>query len=139
MKKIFFIFYLSILTNHLIANAVSNELLPQNVCLAIGATNEILKKYKMQCTEEDMRAIYADLNSDGTNELIVAFVGGSCGDQYHVFQLNEKLIWNEIGSWCGCEDKIPLVKKTKHNGYFDIYTCGLSGFFNGKKYIGKRQ
>jgi hypothetical protein len=137
MKKVFFI--LGIFFFHSTAYSVSNEFLPKEVCLTVGATKDILKQYKMECREKDLRAVYADLNSDGTNELIVSFLGGSCGDQYYVFQLNEKLIWKEIGGWCGCEEEIPLVKKTKHNGYSDIYTCGVSGFFNGKKYIGKRQ
>ncbi len=128
---------LAIGSNH--SFAISNLPLPSEVCSAVGATKEILREYKIECNEEELRAVYADLNSDGTKELIVAFIGGSSGDQYYVFQLDTKLKWKKIGNWCGCEDEIPTVKTTKHNGYLDIYTCGVSGFYDGKKYIGKRQ
>ncbi len=93
----------------------------------------------MECTEEKLFAVYDDLNNDGVKELIVHFGGGSCGEQYYVFKINSKIKWENIGNWCGCDHGKAKVKKTKHNGYKDIYTCGESGMFNGKEYVGIRQ
>jgi len=56
--------------------------------------------------------------------------------------------WVNIGNWCGCdwawldektEKPTYKIKNTTHNGYRDIWTCGMSGFFDGTKYVGWRQ
>jgi hypothetical protein len=119
--------------------AVSNNPLAKEVCETIGATPEMEKKYGVQCREKDTNAVYSDLNSDGTKELVVSYLGGSCGSQFYVFKLNKAMKWQEIGNWCGCEDGIFKVLKSKHNGFLDIKTCGVSGLFDGKSYVGTRQ
>jgi hypothetical protein len=121
------------------ALAVSNLPLPAEVCEAIGSTPEIEKKFGVGCNEKDTKAVYSDLDSNGTKELIVSYLGGGCGSQFYVFKLNNQMKWQEIGNWCGCEDGVSKVMKSKHNGFADIKTCGVSGFFDGKSYVGVRQ
>lgn len=115
------------------AVAVADPNLPEEVCSSLGKPN------CAGLTESLTKAQYIDLNQDGTKELIFVFDGGSCGSQYHVYKLANNLKWISIGGWCGCEDDIYKVQTTKHNGFFDIWTCGVSGFFDGKKYTGRRQ
>lgn len=136
MKRILFIIPFTLFFN---AFAVSNLPLTSEVCDEIGATPENEIKYGIGCNEKDTKAVYSDLDNDGTKELIVSYLGGSCGSQFYVFRLNKQMKWQEIGSWCGCEDGISRVLKSKHNGFSDIKTCGVSGFFDGKSYVGVRQ
>lgn len=122
----------NILTTSTNVNAVADPFLPQEVCNSAGAPI-------LECTEDKLNAVYSDLNNDGTNELIVYYGGGSCGAQYYVFRINNKIKWELIGNWCGCDHGKPKVKKITHNSYRDIYTCGESGMFNGRTYVGVRQ
>ena len=117
------------------ALAVADLPLPSEVCASFNRS-------KVDCsglTEATTNAQYIDLNQDGTKELIFVYDGGSCGSQYHVFKLDKQIKWTDIGGWCGCDDNIFRVQRTIHNGYLDIHSCGVSGFFDGKKYIGRRQ
>ena len=106
--------------------------LPEEVCSVIGANSS-------QCTEKQVHAKFVDLNNDGIRELITHWGGGSCGSQYFVFRLDDTIKWKLIGSWCGCETGITRIGKSSHNKYLDIFTCGISGFFDGNKYVGVRQ
>ena len=137
MRKFFttFIFLLPFVN----AYAISNNPLPYEVCEAIGASADTIKKYGIECREKDTNAVYSDLNNDGIKELIVSYLGGSCGSQFYVFKINKQMKWQQIGGWCGCEDGISKVLKSKHNGFSVINTCGVSGFFDGKSYVGVRQ
>ena len=110
--------------------AVSDLPLPDEVCAEI---------FVKECTESQNNAKFVDLNSDGVNELVVSTSGGSCGSQYYVFKNNKKLKWQKIGNWCGCGDGIATISQSKHHGFRDIKTCGVSGFFDGKSYMGVRQ
>ena len=127
--SITFVFMLTIMSQ---ARSVADLTLPKEVCVFVGAED------CSKLTESKTHAKYIDLNNDDTKELIFTFEGGSCGSIYWVFEL-EKMKWNNLGSWCGCEDNIFSVKETQHNGYKDIWTCGFSGFFDGKEYTGYRQ
>ena len=113
--------------------AVAETLLPTEVCKAVYAND------CSELNEESTGAQYVDLNGDKTNELILAYGGGSCGANYWVFKLGKDLKWKELGGWCGCEDEKFKIKKSQHNGYKVIWSCGYTGFFDGKEYIGKRQ
>ena len=113
------------------------EYLPEEVCNAM--VKVIDTSNCLNTIEEDVHAQYIDLNADDTKELIFNYGGGSCGSDYWVFKLDEKMRWKTIGMWCGCEDGVFEVKKTRHNGFLDIRTCGISGFFDGKEYVGRRQ
>ena len=124
---------ISTLLNTNNALGVADPALPEEICVSIGIDD------CSKLTEENTSAQYVDLNQDGIKELIFVYGGGSCGSNYWVFKLDKRVKWIGIGRWCGCEDGIFKVKKTKHNGYLDIWSCGYSGFFNGKKYIGRRQ
>jgi hypothetical protein len=115
------------------AVAVADALLPAEVCTVLEVAD------CTGLTESSVDAQYHDLNGDGTKELLLVYGGGSCGSRYHVFALSRALKWTSIGGWCGCEDGVYRVRRTSHNGYRDIETCGISGFFNGKQYIGRRQ
>ena len=115
-----------------IAWANADMQLPEEVCSVIGATTN-------QCTEKQVHAKFVDLNNDGINELITYWGGGSCGSQYFVFKLDDAIKWKLIGNWCGCENGVSRIGKTSHNKYLDIFTCGISGFFDGNKYVGVRQ
>ena len=127
-----YLIYLYLIIYSINVLAVADPFLPEEVCKEAGAPS-------LECTENNLNALYADLDHDGTKELIVYYGGGSCGAQYYIFRINNKIKWEVIGNWCGCDHGKPKVKTTKHNGYRDIYTCGESGMFNGKKYIGIRQ
>ena len=106
--------------------------LPAEVCSEIGANSN-------QCTEKQVNAKFVDLNNDGIKELITNWGGGSCGSQYYVFKLDDAIKWKLIGNWCGCETGVTRIGKTTHSKYLDIFTCGVSGFFDGNKYVGVRQ
>ncbi len=106
--------------------------LPEEVCNVIGANSS-------QCTEKQVHAKFVDLNNDGIRELITHWCCGSCGSQYFFFRLDDTIKWKLIGSWCGCETGITRIGKSSHNKYLDIFTCGISGFFDGNKYVGVRQ
>ncbi len=106
--------------------------LPTEVCIEIGANSN-------QCTEKQVNAKFVDLNNDGVKELITNWGGGSCGSQYFVFKLDDTITWKLIGNWCGCETGVTRIGKTSHNKFLDIFTCGISGFYDGTKYVGVRQ
>lgn len=110
-----------------------DSMLPKDICTFLGASD------CTSLTEEQTQARYVDLNGDGTKELIFSHGGGSCGSNYRVFELDESVKWKDIGGWCGCEDGLFQINKTNHNGYLDIWTCGYTGFFDGKRYVGYRQ
>ena len=112
--------------------ASADLLLPAEVCSAIDANSN-------QCTEKQVNAKFVDLNKDGIKELITNWGGGSCGSQYYVFKIDDSIKWKLIGNWCGCETGVTRIGKTTHNKYLDIFTCGVSGFFDGEKYVGVRQ
>ncbi len=112
--------------------ASADLMLPEEVCSVIGANSN-------QCTEKQVNAKFVDLNNDGIKELITNWGGGSCGSQYFVFKLDDAIKWRLIGNWCGCETGITRIGKSSHNKYLDIFTCGVSGFFDGTKYVGVRQ
>ena len=112
--------------------ASADLMLPAEVCSEIGANSN-------QCTEKQVNAKFVDLNNDGVKELITNWGDGSCGSQYFIFKLDDAIKWKLIGNWCGCETGVTRIGKTTHNKYLDIFTCGVSGFFDGKKYVGVRQ
>lgn len=112
---------------------VADPALPEEVCASVGADD------CSQLTENSTNAQYIDLNQDDTKELVFTYSGGSCGSNYWVFQVNTEIKWMNIGGWCGCEDNIFKIKNTRHNGYFDIWSCGNSGIFDGKEYVETRQ
>lgn len=112
--------------------SVSDLELPEEICFQVHAND------CSELTEEKTNSQYIDLNNDKVNELIFTYGGGSCGSIYWVFELN-KMKWESLGNWCGCEDNIFKIQETSHNGYLDIWSCGYSGFFNGEEYIGYRQ
>lgn len=115
------------------ASGAADLALPEEICASVG-TNGC-----PNLTEANTNTQYVDLNGDGTKEMILVYGGGSCGSIYWVFELDNKMKWTEIGSWCGCEDGKFVIKKTKHNGYSDIWSCGNSGLFDGKRYVERRQ
>ena len=112
--------------------ASADLMLPEEVCSVIGSNST-------QCTEKQVNAKFVDLNNEGVKELITNWGGGSCGSQYFVFKLDDTIKWKLIGNWCGCETGITRIGKSSHNNYLDIFTCGISGFFDGTKYVGVRQ
>ena len=112
--------------------ASADLMLPAEVCSEFGANSN-------QCTEKQVNAKFVDLNNDGIKELITNWGGGSCGSQYYVFKLDDAIKWKLIGNWCGCETGVTRIGKTTHSKYLDIFTCGVSGFFDGNKYVGVRQ
>lgn len=130
MKAISTFFILFLLSSMTWASA--DLMLPAEVCSEIGANSN-------QCTEKQVNAKFVDLNNDGVKELITNWGGGSCGSQYFVFKLDDAIKWKLLGNWCGCETGITRIGKSSHNKYLDIFTCGVSGFFDGTKYVGVRQ
>ena len=130
MRTLFKYFTLIVFSSASFASA--DLQLPTEVCNQIGANSN-------QCTEKQVNAKFIDLNNDGVKELIANWGGGSCGSQYFVFKLDDSIKWKLIGNWCGCDTGITRVGKSSHNGFLDIFTCGLSGFFDGNKYVGVRQ
>ena len=130
MKHIFLFFVLAVANGMAWANA--DMQLPEEVCSVIGANS-------YQCTEKQVNAKFVDLNNDGVKELIANWGGGSCGSQYFVFKLDDSIKWKLIGNWCGCDTGITRLGKSSHNEFLDIFTCGVSGFFDGNKYVGVRQ
>ena len=130
MKQLLLSTVITILSSMTWASA--DLMLPVEVCSEIGANSN-------QCTEQQVKAKFVDLNNDGVKELITNWGGGSCGTQYFVFKLDDTIKWRLIGNWCGCENGVSRFGKTSHNKYLDIFTCGVSGFFDGTKYVGVRQ
>lgn len=132
-----------------VAGGTSDPWLPDEICKYVMSQD--INTFGDDCsalTEQKTGSRYEDLNGDGTKELIFIYSGASCGAFYWVFELDRNMKWKNIGLWCGCDwawdEKRPepppyKVKTTKHNGYRDIYTCGVSGFYNGKSYVGRRQ
>ncbi|TVR62698.1 MAG: hypothetical protein EA420_09060 [Candidatus Competibacteraceae bacterium] len=111
-----------------------DSMLPEEICDQVG-TDEC-----SELTEKKTFARYVDLNDDGAKELIFQYGTGSCGTHHYVFKLDNQMKWESIGSWCGCEGEGEFkVKKSQHHGYQDIWTCGVSGIYDGKEYVGRRQ
>lgn len=143
--KIFTIISISLIylpTNLLMAMA--DPYLPVGVCQQIKIKDPVGYEDCEIATEKSTGASYIDLNDDGVKELIFIQGSHSCGSMYWIFELNKNIQWKYKGSFCGCEwteeDRIPYkVVDSKRNGYKIIKTCGVSGFFNGKEYIGVMQ
>ncbi len=82
-------------------NLAKPGLLPVQIRAALECEDRM--NWEDECTFEETRARWIDLDGDGEAELFLAFLGGSCGRLFYIFRRASGDGWGILGQVCSLD------------------------------------